>query len=53
MGIALDRLQIVGVYMSESMKEAIKAEHDEVIRTLNEANDLLMKMFNVQTGDEE
>lgn len=39
--------------MTSQMNEAMRAEHDEVIRMLNEANDLLMKMFNVQTGDEE
>ena len=39
--------------MNSQMNEAMQAEHDEVIRMLNEANDLLMKMFNVRTGDEE
>ena len=33
------------------MKETIQAEHDEAIKMLNEANDLLMKMFNVK-GEE-
>jgi hypothetical protein len=33
------------------MKETMQAEHDEVIKMLNEANDLLMKMFNVK-GEE-
>lgn len=39
--------------MTSQMNEAMQTEHDEVIRMLNEANDLLMKMFNVRTGDEE
>ncbi len=39
--------------MTNQMTEAMQAEHDEAIKMLNEANDLLMKMFNVQTGDEE
>jgi hypothetical protein len=39
--------------MTSQMNEAMQAERDEVIRTLNEANDLLMKMFNVQTGEDD
>lgn len=39
--------------MTNQMTEAMQAEHDEAIKMLNEANDLLMKMFNVRTGDEE
>jgi len=35
------------------MKETMQTEHDEVIRMLNEANDLLMKMFNVRTGEDD
>jgi hypothetical protein len=39
--------------MTSQMNEAMQAEREEVIKMLNEANDLLMKMFNVRTGDEE
>ena len=39
--------------MTNQMTEAMQAERDEAIKILNEANDLLMKMFNVRTGDEE
>ena len=39
--------------MTSQMNEAMQAEHDEVIRMLNEANDLLMKMFNVRTGEDD
>ena len=37
--------------MTNQMTEAMQAEHDEAIKMLNEANDLLMKMFNVK-GEE-
>ena len=39
--------------MNSQMNEAMQAEREEVIRMLNEANDLLMKMFNVQTGEDD
>ncbi len=39
--------------MNSQMNEAMRAEHDEVIKMLNEANDLLMKMFNVRTGEDD
>jgi hypothetical protein len=39
--------------MSNQMTEAMQAEREQALAYLKEANDLLMKMFNVQTGDEE
>ena len=39
--------------MSNQMTEAMQAEREQALVYLQEANDLLMKMFNVQTGDED
>lgn len=39
--------------MNNQMTEAMQAEREEALANLQRANELLMKMFNVQTGDEE
>lgn len=39
--------------MSNQMTEAMQAEREEALANLQRANDLLMKMFNLQTGEED
>lgn len=36
-----------------SMKEAMRAEQEEAIATLEKANDLLFKMFGLPTGEDD
>ena len=39
--------------MSETMQEAMKREQEEMLATLNRANSALMRIFNVEEGENE
>lgn len=36
-----------------TMQEAMKAEREDALATLQRANDLLLNMFNLETGEDE
>lgn len=52
-GTALPPSRIVGASMAETMQDAMKREQEELLATLTRANSALMRIFNVEEGDDE